>query len=329
MPASNRKQALIPHGATILPNSLGTAPGIIWQLDQMLLSKIGLTPSSSAKLILTFPGVPRELHAMWKETARPYLINSYSNQAIWSCQLKHYGIGESALAEKYAHLLDLSNPTVAPYAGPGECRLTVTAKAETQEKAKAIALPIINAILKDSASLCYGIDNQTLESVAGNLLIARQKTLAVAESCTGGLVSKRLTDIPGSSAYIKLNVVTYSNEAKMKILQVPEDVLSKHGAVSAECAEFMAKGIMQLADADIGLSVTGVAGPDGGNPEKPVGLVYIGLATNNQSKTERLSLPPHFSRTEIRERSTSMALNMVRLHLLEGYLTHRIIIASP
>lgn len=317
MPASNRKQSLIPRGASILSNPVGTAPGIIWQLDQALLSKIGLPPNSSAKVILTFPGVPQELHAMWKETARPYLTKAFSNQAIWSCQLKHYGIGESALAEKYAHLLDLPNPTIAPYAGHNECRLTVSAKAENQEKAKTIAQPIINEILEASGTLCYGFDDETLESAVGKLLLAQHKTLAVAESCTGGLLSKRLTDISGSSAYIQLNVVSYSNQYKMKILHVPEEILSKYGAVSAECAEAMAKGILELANADIGLSVTGIAGPDGGSPEKPVGLVYIGLATAQQLLTNKLTLSPHLSRADIRQRSANAALNMVRLLLLK------------
>jgi len=316
MPANNRKQASRPRGADILPNPNGTAPGIIWRLDESLLAKQELSPGP--KFILTFPGVPSELQAMWKETARPVLQNNFGAQAIWSCQLKHYGIGESALAQKYAHLLDLANPTVAPYAGYGECRLTVTSRAESEARARAISQPIIDEILRTSGTLCYGFDDETLESAVGKMLIAKHKTLSVAESCTGGLVSKRLTDIAGSSVYVKLNVVTYSNEAKIKILGVPEELIQKYGAVSIECAEAMAKGIMKLSDTDIGLSITGIAGPDGGSPDKPVGLIYIGIATKEQSKTIELNLPSRLSRDSIRQRSASAALDTVRLLLLKN-----------
>jgi len=316
MPASNRKQALRPQGADVLPNPNGTAPGIIWRLDESLLAKQGLSPAP--KFILTFPGVPSELQAMWRQTVRPFLQNNFGAQTIWSCQLKHYGIGESALAQKYAHLLNLDNPTVAPYAGYGECRLTVTARAENATQAKAIAQPIIDEILQTSGTLCYGFDDETLESALGKLLIVKQKTLSVAESCTGGLVSKRLTDIPGSSVYTTLNVVTYGNDAKMKILGVSKEILDKHGAVSAACAEAMAKGILKLSGTDIGLSITGIAGPDGGSSEKPVGLVYIGLATIESYKGIELSLPSRLSRDNIRQRSASATLNTVRLFLLES-----------
>jgi nicotinamide-nucleotide amidase len=317
MPSNNRKQALRPQGANILPNPNGTAPGIIWQLEELLLKKQGLGPAP--KFILTFPGVPSELQAMWVHTARPFLEKNFVRQTIWSCQLKHIGIGESALAQKYAHLLNLANPTVAPYAGNGECRLTVTGKAATETEAKAIAQPVINEILKTSGTLCYGFNDETIESALGKLLIDKQKTLSVAESCTGGLVSKRLTDVPGSSAYIKLNAVTYSNEAKIKVLGVPEELMQKYGAVSAECAEAMAKGIMRLADADMGLSITGIAGPDGGSAEKPVGLVYIGLANKQKFKGIELRLPSQLSRNNIRQRSASTAINNVRLFLLEDH----------
>jgi nicotinamide-nucleotide amidase len=314
MPETNRKQALRPKGAATLPNVNGTAPGIIWQLDKELLSLLQIP--AQPKVILTFPGVPRELYPMWAQTARPFLQKYFSGDTIWSCQLKHYGISESALAEKYAHLLDLKNPTVAPYAGFGECRLKVTAKAGDIDKAKAIAQPIIDEILKDSGSLCYGFDDQTLELVVGKLLIEQNKTLAVAESCTGGLVSKRLTDIPGSSAYIHFNATTYSNEAKENILNVPNDILNKYGAVSAKCAEAMANGIKKLAKSDIGLSITGIAGPEGGTAEKPIGLVYIGLAHDKNTESLKLDIPNQLSRENIRQRAASSALNLVRLFLL-------------
>jgi nicotinamide-nucleotide amidase len=148
------------------------------------------------------------------------------------------------------------------------------------------------------------------------LLLRRNMTLSVAESCTGGLCSKRLTDVPGSSKYIKLNVVTYANEMKVKLLGVSPEILDKHGAVSAECAEAMAEGMRKLSGADLSLSITGVAGPDGGTAEKPVGLVYIALASGSDCKHKVLNLPVTFSRAEIRQRTVSEALNMVRLSLL-------------
>jgi nicotinamide-nucleotide amidase len=255
---------------------------------------------------------------MWQQSARPFLQNYFGGDIIWSCQLKHYGIGESALAEKYAHLLNLSNPTVAPYAGYGECRLTVTAKASSAEEAKVIAQPVINEIVQTSGTLCYGFDKETLESALAKLLIAKNKILAVAESCTGGLISKRLTDIPGSSSYTNLNVITYSNEAKQRMLGVPEEVLNTNGAVSSQCAEAMANGIKNLAESDIGLSITGIAGPDGGSAEKPVGLIYIGLAFEGKCASIKLNIPSELSRETIRHRAANAALNMVRLSLLKS-----------
>lgn len=313
MPESNRKQALRPAGADILPNPAGTAPGIIWKIDPPTAAKAGII---GERTVMAFPGVPKELEAMWYETAAPYLAKTYSAGTIWSRELRHFGIGESALAEKFAHLLELSNPTVAPYAGRGECRLRVTAKAQTAEQAKSLATPVIDEILKGSGKLCYGFDNDTLESVVGSLLTKHGSTLAVSESCTGGLVSARLTDISGSSNYIKLNVVTYANDAKMQLLGVTDEVLKSFGAVSAECAEQMAKGISRLAKSDLGLSVTGIAGPTGGTAEKPIGLVYIGLASDQEYRSKELRYPSHMSRADIRYRSANEALNLVRILLL-------------
>jgi nicotinamide-nucleotide amidase len=316
MPESNRKQALRPEGSGILPNPAGTAPGVLWKLPEDLSERIGLIKSKLPRSILTFPGVPRELKAMWQETAMDYLSKTYAVGTFWSRDLKHYGIGESALAEKYAHLLNLENPTVAPYAGNWECRLRVTARAETEEQARLLAAPVIEEIVTNSGSLCYGFDDATLDSVLGELLSQRHLTLAVAESCTGGLVSERLTDRPGSSEYIKLNVVTYSNEAKSKILGVEEKVLIEHGAVSAECAEQMAVGIRNLAQTDLGMSVTGIAGPGGGTEEKPVGLTYVGLSWQGGYEGKKINLPSRHARKDMRLRASNEALNLMRLHLL-------------
>lgn len=328
MPESNKKQALRPQGADMLPNPVGSAPGVIWRLSEEHLAFAGISNASAdsgqaplVKSILTFPGVPLEMRGMWEQTARGYLEKTYAGGTIWSKELKHYGIGESALAEMNSHLLDLANPTVAPYAGHWECRLRVAAKAPTREEAEALARPVIEEIKERSGVRCYGEDSDTLESVVGRLLTEKKMTLATAESCTGGLVSQRLTDVPGSSSYIALNAVTYANEAKVKLLGVPQQLLDQHGAVSAECARAMAEGMRRLAASDVAISITGVAGPGGGSEEKPVGTVYVGLSAKLQGEEfyfgRLLKLGARLSRSEIRWRTANDALNMVRLFLLD------------
>ncbi|MBX9948072.1 MAG: competence/damage-inducible protein A [Candidatus Obscuribacterales bacterium] len=320
MPETNKKQAMRPQGSAVLPNPSGTAPGIMWIVPADVLASAGVADPQRKRAILTFPGVPSELVNMWNQSGASFIADNFLTGAIFSIELKHYGIGESALAEKYAELLNGVSPTVAPYAGQGECRLRVAAKAGTLEEARALVLPVAELIRKESGKLCYGQDEDTLEAVVGQLLIANNLTLSVAESCTGGLVSKRLTDIGGSSQYIKLNAVTYANEAKMKVLGVPKVLLDEFGAVSEECARAMAEGIVNLSGADIGLSITGIAGPTGGTPDKPVGTVYLGLFASGQVDVKRLSLGTKLNRQEIRFRTSSAALNMVRLHLLSRNL---------
>ena len=317
MVESNKKQAYRPQGADILVNPVGTAPGIIWRLDPDSLRKAQIPEPERPRFILTFPGVPSEMTTMWAATARDFLAQTFGASVLWSCELKHYGIGESTLAEKFLDLLSGTNPTVAPLAGNGECRLRVTAKGKTIDEAKTIAAETIERIKKESGEFCYGVDDDSLESVVGAMLSERNLTVSFAESCTGGLVSKRLTDVAGSSAYIKLNVVSYANEAKEKLLGVSEEVLNKHGAVSAKCAEMMAQGVKKLSGADIGMSVTGVAGPGGGSEDKPVGLVYFGLATTEKTIAAKRNFPQQLGRQWIRYRSASEALNLLRLHLLD------------
>lgn len=317
MPASNRKQALRPEGAQILPNPVGSAPGIIWAIGATLLRQASIPEPTNERLILTFPGVPVEMTAMWEKTGRPCLIRHSGQGTIWSCELKHYGIGESALAEMYGQLLESKNPTVAPLAGVGECRLRVTAKAPTAEEAMAIARPAIDLIRTKSGLLCYGTDGETLEAVVGRLLVDKGMTVALAESCTGGLVSKMLTDVSGSSRYVKLNAVTYADEAKHELLGVHKYILETKGAVSAECAHAMASGVRRLAKADIGFAITGIAGPGGGTAEKPVGLVYLALVGEHFQADKTLHLAPELSRAEIRMRTAKEALNMVRIFLID------------
>lgn len=321
MPETNKKQAMRPQGSGVLPNPSGTAPGIMWVVPEKVLADVGVVDPQRKRAILTFPGVPSELINMWTQSAIDFISTNFLTGAIFSIELKHYGIGESALAEKYSSLLDGKSPTVAPYAGQGECRLRVAAKAQTTEEARALVMPVAEQIRRESGLLCYGQDEDTLEAVVGQLLTKQNLTISVAESCTGGLVSKRLTDIGGSSQYIKLNAVTYANEAKMSLLGVSPELLETYGAVSDECARAMAAGIAKLSGSNIGLSITGIAGPTGGTAEKPVGTVYLGLWSDGQLSTKLLSLGTKLNRQEIRFRTSSAALNMVRLHLL----THKLV----
>jgi nicotinamide-nucleotide amidase len=306
MTANNRRQALQPQGAEILPNPLGTAPGMMWQ-------------PQSGLIILTFPGVPREMYRMWKDSAVPYLkANGYGQEQIFSTSLRFWGVSESALAEKVDKFIQMSNPTVAPYAGAGEVRLRVATKAATAMAAAAVINPIAAAIIELAEGHYYGTDTDSLASVVGQLLLAKQQTLAVAESCTGGMLGKLLTDIPGSSAYFKGGVMAYANEVKVKMLGIETELIETQGAVSSVVAEQMAIGIKTQIGTDWGIGITGVAGPGGGTAEKPVGLVYIGLARPDGGvESMKYRLSSHFDRDLIRQMSAQQSLDMLRRRLLK------------
>ncbi|BAY65097.1 competence/damage-inducible protein CinA [Calothrix brevissima NIES-22] len=305
MSANNRKQALIPQGADILPNPTGTAPGIIWQ------PRPGVT-------ILTFPGVPSEMYRMWEETAVPFLKSQgWGQEIIYSRSLRFWGIGESALAEKVASYFDLTNPTVAPYAGNGEVRLRVSAKAASEAVAADLIAPIEKEIREIAGLDYYGVDNDTLAVVVGKLLQASGETLSVAESCTGGGLGQMLTDISGSSEYFWGGVISYDNSVKVGMLGVNPEDLDKFGAVSATVAEQMALGVKTRLSTTWGLGVTGIAGPTGGSETKPVGLVYVGLAG---PKDEVTSIEYRFGSTRtrayIRYVSACGALDFLRRKLV-------------
>ena len=306
MTANNRRQALQPQGADILPNPLGTAPGMMWQPQPGLI-------------ILTFPGVPREMYQMWQDSAVPYLqANGYGQEQIFSTSLRFWGVSESALAEKVDRFIQMSNPTVAPYAGAGEVRLRVATKAATATAAAVVIDPVAAAIIELADGHFYGTDTDSLASVVGQLLLAKQQTLAVAESCTGGILGKLLTDIPGSSAYFKGGVIAYANEVKVKMLGITAESIEASGAVSSVVAEQMAIGIRDRLDTDWGIGVTGVAGPGGGTAEKPVGLVYIGLARPDGGvESMKYRLSSHFDRELIRQMSAQQSLDMLRRRLLK------------
>lgn len=302
MPTSNAKQALLPEGAQLLPNPVGSAPGLIW------------TPRPNLTL-MTFPGVPREMVAMWQETAVPYLKDhGWGTSTIASRMLRFWGTSESALAEQVDRFLAQPNPTVAPYAGQGEVRLRISARASSLEAATALIEPTAAAIRAVVGIDCYGQDDDTLASVVGALLAQQGQTLAVAESCTGGGLGQALTAVAGSSTYFLGGVIAYANAVKVALLDVDPQVLDQQGAVSDLTAQQMALGVKQRFQSDWGLSITGIAGPGGGSPDKPVGLVYIGLATPHQAQpiSYRHDFGESRGRDWIRHVSTQSALDHLR-----------------
>ena len=305
MTPSNRKQALLPAGADILPNPTGSAPGMIWQ------PRAGLT-------ILTFPGVPSEMKEMWRQTAVPYLLSQgWGKEIIHSRTLRFWGVPESALAEKVAPLLELDNPTVAPYAGNGEVRLRVSAKATTEAEAEAIIDPVAQQIRSIAGADYYGTDDDSLASVVGELLKTKGQTLAVAESCTGGGLGHLITTVSGSSVYFMGGVISYDNQVKVKLLGVNPDDLAQQGAVSDVVACQMAKGVRDRLGTTWGLAITGIAGPDGGTETKPVGLVYIGVAgPNEQVESFQFNYGVFRGRDFVRWLSACTALDLLRRKLL-------------
>ena len=301
--AGSRRQASLPVNADILPNPVGTAPGVLWE------PRPGL-------IIMAFPGVPREMKAMWQETAAPYLRrNGWAEQVIYSQTLKFFGIGEETLASKVDRYLKQANPTVAPYAGDGEVKLRISARANTAEAAVALIEPVAAEIKKLVGAFYYGQGEESLAGVVGQLLSKRSQTLSVAESCTGGGLGQQLTAIPGSSAYFWGGIISYDNRVKQSALGVDEQTLMSKGAVSAEVAAMMAEGVRDHIGTDYGISITGIAGPGGGSKEKPVGLVYIGLATPDGTTTHQKMFGSDRSRDRIRHQSALSALNILRLKL--------------
>ncbi len=296
------KQAMLPRGALVLPNPNGTAPGFILEKDGVIA--------------VAMPGPPHEMEPMWRDGVTPYL-RARSGETIVSRTLRFCGIGEAALETLLDEVITAqTNPTVAPYAKLAEVHIRVTARAAGEEDAAARIAPVEAAIRARAGQYVYGTDEQTLEEVVGLLLRARGLTLAVAESCTGGGLGARLTNIPGSSEYFLGGVIAYSNALKTKLLGVPAEALAAHGAVSEQTAGAMAAGVIAATGADVGVSITGIAGPGGGTAEKPVGLVYIGVAQTGQApRAYRYTM--FGSRAAVRLRAAQEAL-VVLHHTLTG-----------
>ena len=297
MTKNNERQAWLPAGCDVLINDWGTAPGCAFTAE-------GCT-------VIMLPGPPRECTQMWLHRARPYL-ETKTGEAIVSHFINLYGIGESAMEEKIAYIMDnATNPSAAPYAKEGECYVRVTAKGATAQEADALTKPLVEEICGVLSDYVYGIDVDSLEEVVVGLLKAKNLTLATAESCTGGYLSKRITDISGSSQVFLGGVVSYSNESKINILGVNADTIAKFGAVSRETAAEMAQQAAKKLGADIGVGITGIAGPDGGSEEKPVGLVYIGIYYQGETKVYE-KIRKRSNRERVRLFASSNALDLVR-----------------
>lgn len=297
---SNEKQAYFPKEAIILDNNNGTAPGAIFEKD--------------GKAIIVLPGPPKEMEPMFNESVRKYL-ESLTGYTIVSEVLRVFGIGESEAENKLQDLIDNGeNPTIAPYAKEGEVIFRITAKGKNEDEARKLIKPLKEEVYNRLGNLIYNTGDVSIQETVGEMLVNKNMTIGVSESCTGGLVSAKLIEYPGISSVFLEGAVTYSNEAKMRTLNVKKDTLEKFGAVSEETAREMAEGIAKRCGARIGVSTTGIAGPGGGTEEKPVGLVYIGVYIDGETKVERHVFSGN--RSAVRNKASMTALNMVRKSLL-------------
>ena len=301
---SNRKQALLPVDAMLIPNPSGTAPGMIWRAEKDFT-------------ILTFPGVPSELKNMWTQTASTWLReNGGSRETLVSRNLKISGVAESILAEELEDLLKSSNPTIAPYASLGEVKLRITAKASNVAQAKKLLAPIEEQLRSRTGLKCYGSDDDTLSSIVLELLRQRGETLGVAESCTGGGIGAALSAIPGASDVFIGGIISYSNSIKNKLLEVPSAILNEYGSVSDQVVQAMAKGARKKLGSDWAIAISGIAGPSGGSKEKPVGCVHIAVAGPKICETSFKNFGAHISRTAIQKLSVLRGLDQLRILLL-------------
>lgn len=297
MTENNKKQAMIPEGAKVFDNEVGTAPGLgIW--------------TEGHKLIILLPGPPAEVKYVFEEQVLPYLREAFADQGVIHSRVLHLrGLTESQTADKLDKIIMAqTNPTLALYARAGEILIRITAKSDSLKHAEAMNAAIEKEIRSILGEYIYGVDYETLPEALGKILKAKGLTISFAESCTGGLASSMVTDVPGSSEYLMGSVVSYTDHIKHKLLGVKRETLDVHTAVSRETAKEMAEGIRRNIGTDIGVSITGLAGPGGGTPTQPVGLVYIGVSDKNGTVVRE----HHFkaSRTTIKLRAAMNALSM-------------------
>lgn len=303
MPEINKRQAYVIDGAEVLPNPNGSAVGMFVELD--------------GKVVAIFPGPPREMQPMYENHVHPRLASKAGPIKAKRRVLKVSGMGESAVDEAVAPIYkSYKSVETSILFNRSEVEIHLTAKAETESAADETLNELTGKILEALGTSVFTTSGETMEEVIGRLLMAGGWTLSVAESCTGGLIGSRLTDVPGSSKYFMEGIVSYSNEAKTRTLNVPPEIIGTFGAVSAETAAAMAQGMRQRAGTDFAISVTGIAGPEGGSKEKPVGTVFVGLADAFGIKTTSLVLPG--DRYLVRWRSSQAALDLLRRRLLEA-----------
>lgn len=301
---NNWKQAMMPEGCIVLDNPNGTAPGVIM--------------TENGKHVILMPGPPNEMIPMFEMSVMPYL-NKLQDGIIFSQTVKICGVGESKAESMVKDLIEAqTNPTIATYAKTGEVHLRVTSRAENEKEARKLVKPVVKELKGRFGSHVYTTeDDVTLEKAVVDLLLANKLTISTVESCTGGLLAARLINVPGVSEVFKSGYITYSNKAKRRLLGIKKNLLLKHGAVSKEIAREMAKGAALVSKANVTVSVTGIAGPDGGSEEKPVGLVYIGCDVCGKITVKEC----HFSgdRAKIRDNTVSAALSLLRECILQYY----------
>ena len=304
IPDNNWKQAIVPAGCIVLDNDNGTAPGLI-------LEKYG-------KSAILLPGPPNELYPLFMNQVFPYLQN-LQPEVIRSQMVKICGVGESQVEDKLLDLIDKQkNPTIATYAKTGEVHIRVTAKAATEEEARKLVKPVVKEIKNRFGDYVYSTkEEETLEQAVVKLLKKYDLTMTTAESCTGGLLAGRIINVPGASEVYNEGFITYSNKAKRKYLDVSKSTLKKYGAVSEQTAREMATGGVFATDSDACVAVTGLAGPDGGSEEKPVGLVYIATYMKDKVNVQRYQFKGN--RAKIREQAVVKGLDLLRRSILDNY----------
>lgn len=302
MTENNKKQALVPEGARVLDNDNGTAPGLILE--------------SGEKCMILLPGPPNEMKPLFEAQVKPFL-KALNPCILYSRTVKLCGIGESKAATIVQDMIDAQeNPTIAPYAKTGEVHFRVTAQAKNEKEGKKLVKPVVKELKRRFGQAVFATkEEETLEKALAELLLEKGMTIAFAESCTGGMIAGRLVNVPGVSKAFGTGYVTYANKAKRKLLGVKKSTLKQFGAVSVQTATEMAQGALLASGADIAVSVTGIAGPDGGTDKKPVGLVYIGCCVQGRTFVQEY----HFlgNREKIRESTVAAALTFARSCLLE------------
>jgi len=297
---NNFTQAMLPEGCTVFHNNCGTAPGCAFEKD--------------GKIVLMLPGPPKECRAMLQDSAIPYL-RKLSGKQIVSHTVNVFGIGESSVDDMFAREMNaMTNPSMAPYAKECDCFVKLTAKAESEEAAEEMLLPLVEHVKERIGEYAYGVDVETLEERVLELFKEHPMSFATAESCTGGQIAKRFTDLPGASAFFKGGMVTYTNEAKAKLLGIDPELIGEKGAVSYEVAKEMAERCREILDTDIAVSVTGLAGPDG-DGVNPVGTVFVAMAVEGETFVRHLQLGAHRSRSYVRRMSGNHAYDMIRRYM--------------